>query len=207
MTIANPITCIERCLLVADVADDAGDTFTMASLEAAVADFKTADTLIAKTSHSNAFDAVGIVSELKIKGKALLATVSFLDTAEGRKAAKLVADGELNYSVGGHTEDADTVKTPEGRTIKRFRLREVATVPDKVGYSKSLSIYPLAAYQIHIDWSDEDQVYIASIEDWRGCKTHGKTVAEAQAMGREVLEMLIESAMITGDPMLPRAKR
>ncbi len=50
-----------------------------------------------------------------------------------------------------------------------------------------------------IQWSDEDQVFICSLQEWGdGCKTHGKTYESAAKAGREVLEMLIESTLEDG---------
>jgi len=43
--------------------------------------------------------------------------------------------------------------------------------------------------QIH--WSDEDQVYIVTLPEFHGCKTHGETYAKAARMGEEVIESLI----------------
>ena len=37
----------------------------------------------------------------------------------------------------------------------------------------------LRYYSILIQWSDEDQVYIATVPELPGCKTHGRTYEEA----------------------------
>ncbi len=34
-------------------------------------------------------------------------------------------------------------------------------------------------YSMYIQWSDEDQVYIVTVPELPGCKTHGKTYVEA----------------------------
>ena len=54
-------------------------------------------------------------------------------------------------------------------------------------------------YSIVIQWSDEDQVYIASLPEWGDLMhTHGNTYEEALQRGRELIEMLIESRRASG---------
>ena len=50
-------------------------------------------------------------------------------------------------------------------------------------------------YQMIIQWSDEDNIYLVALPDFPGQKwsTHGETYEEAAKNGREVLELLIES--------------
>jgi predicted RNase H-like HicB family nuclease len=52
-----------------------------------------------------------------------------------------------------------------------------------------------------IQWSDEDQVYIVTLPEFGGCKTHGETYEKAARSGREVLEMLIEHAHEDGEAL------
>jgi predicted RNase H-like HicB family nuclease len=45
-----------------------------------------------------------------------------------------------------------------------------------------------------IQWSDEDQKYIAGLPEFGPyARTHGSTYADALEMAEEVLEMLVES--------------
>jgi predicted RNase H-like HicB family nuclease len=54
-------------------------------------------------------------------------------------------------------------------------------------------------YSILIQWSDEDQKYIASLPEFGPyARTHGETYAEAVEMAEEVLELLIESYQESG---------
>jgi predicted RNase H-like HicB family nuclease len=54
-------------------------------------------------------------------------------------------------------------------------------------------------YSILIQWSDEDQKYIASLPEFASyAHTHGNTYAEALEMAEEVLEMLIEQYQESG---------
>ncbi|MEM9275087.1 MAG: type II toxin-antitoxin system HicB family antitoxin [Cyanobacteria bacterium P01_F01_bin.143] len=50
-------------------------------------------------------------------------------------------------------------------------------------------------YQMIIQWSDEDNIYLVALPDFPGqtWSTHGETYEEAAKNGREVLELLIES--------------
>jgi predicted RNase H-like HicB family nuclease len=48
-------------------------------------------------------------------------------------------------------------------------------------------------YAIVIEWSDEDGVYIATVPDIRGCRTHGATRDEAARMGEEAIAMVLAS--------------
>lgn len=57
-------------------------------------------------------------------------------------------------------------------------------------------------YSMTIQWSDEDQAYIVSLPEFGPyCKTHGDTYEEAVKNGREVLEMLVESALAEGEAL------
>lgn len=60
-------------------------------------------------------------------------------------------------------------------------------------------------YSMLIQWSDADQAYLATLPEF-GCKTHGETYEEAAKHGREVLELLIESAQEDGDKLPPPKK-
>ena len=56
-------------------------------------------------------------------------------------------------------------------------------------------------YAMVIEWSDKDQLLLVSIPDFPGAHTHGRTRAEAAAMGEEVIALLLE-----GDVKLPPAR-
>ena len=55
-------------------------------------------------------------------------------------------------------------------------------------------------YSMLIQWSEEDQAYLVALPEWEGhlfnwdAATHGATYEEAARHGREVLELLVESA-------------
>ena len=46
-------------------------------------------------------------------------------------------------------------------------------------------------YAMVIEWSDEDQLFVVSIPDFPGAHTHGRTRAEAAAMGEEIIVLLL----------------
>ena len=52
-----------------------------------------------------------------------------------------------------------------------------------------------------IQWSDLDQVYIVTLPEFGGCKTHGASYEEAAKNGHEVLELLIESSLEDGEQL------
>jgi antitoxin HicB len=61
-------------------------------------------------------------------------------------------------------------------------------------------------YTIIIQWSNEDNCYVVSLPEWgEFCHTHGDTYEKALQNAREVLEMLIETALENDEP-LPEAK-
>jgi antitoxin HicB len=61
-------------------------------------------------------------------------------------------------------------------------------------------------YTIIIQWSEEDNCFIASLSEWgEFCHTHGDTYSEALKNAEEVLELLIKSSLKEGET-LPQAK-
>ena len=50
-----------------------------------------------------------------------------------------------------------------------------------------------AKYSVTIQWSKEDQLYIATLPEFPICHTHGKTYEEAVQQAEEVIELLIET--------------
>ncbi len=47
-------------------------------------------------------------------------------------------------------------------------------------------------YSVIIQWSQEDQVYVATLPEWGGCHTHGATYTEAAKAAEEALASLID---------------
>jgi predicted RNase H-like HicB family nuclease len=56
-------------------------------------------------------------------------------------------------------------------------------------------------YAINVFWSDEDESYIASIPDLRGCSAFGDTPEEAVREVELAKRLWLESAHAHGDPI------
>jgi predicted RNase H-like HicB family nuclease len=56
-------------------------------------------------------------------------------------------------------------------------------------------------YSMFIQWSDEDQVYIVTVPELPGCKTHGKTYEEAVKQGQYAIEGWIDANKAWGCPI------
>jgi predicted RNase H-like HicB family nuclease len=56
-------------------------------------------------------------------------------------------------------------------------------------------------YALVIEWSDEDQVFLATAPDLPGVRTHGSTRAEAAEMGEEAIALWLD-----GQQNLPAAR-
>ncbi len=69
--------------------------------------------------------------------------------------------------------------------------------------AEELAAADTSRYSMVIRWSEEDQRYLVSLPEWRDRVlnrhvAHGKTHAEAVAMAREVLALLILAARENG---------
>ena len=53
-------------------------------------------------------------------------------------------------------------------------------------------------YSMVIQWDDEDKIYIVSVPELSGCKTHGKTYDEAIQNALEVIELWLSTARELG---------
>ena len=56
-------------------------------------------------------------------------------------------------------------------------------------------------YSMLLQWSDEDGVYVVTLPEFAGCKTHGATYEEAARHGQEALASRIEAYQADGDPL------
>ncbi|MEO7021777.1 MAG: type II toxin-antitoxin system HicB family antitoxin [Ktedonobacteraceae bacterium] len=54
---------------------------------------------------------------------------------------------------------------------------------------------------MNIQWSNRDNVYIVSVPELPGCRTHGETYKEAVDNGIEAIEAWIEDALKDGAPI------
>ena len=58
-------------------------------------------------------------------------------------------------------------------------------------------------YSMVIQWSERDNAYIVTVPELPGCKTHGRTYAEGIKKALEVIELWIEDAQMSGEPIPP----
>lgn len=61
------------------------------------------------------------------------------------------------------------------------------------------------AYSMTIAWSPEDDAYVVSVPELPGVHTHGSTPEDAEAMGEEVIALVLASSRDLGRPVAPPA--
>ncbi len=60
-------------------------------------------------------------------------------------------------------------------------------------------------YSMLIEWSVDDNLYIATVLELPGCRTDGRTYAEAAQRGQEAMESWIDTAQDAGE-QLPKPR-
>ena len=58
-------------------------------------------------------------------------------------------------------------------------------------------------YSMIIQWDDEDKIYVVTVPELPGCRTHGHTYEEAVQQGQDAIESWIEDAIASNDPVPP----
>ncbi len=61
-------------------------------------------------------------------------------------------------------------------------------------------------YSMVIEWDGRDDIFVVTIPELPGCRTHGKTYEEAVQRGKEVIESWLEFLRDIGEP-LPQPKQ
>jgi len=56
-------------------------------------------------------------------------------------------------------------------------------------------------YSMVIQWSELDNVYIVTVPELPGCKTHGETLEEAVQQGKDAIESWIDAMEAWGRPI------
>ena len=56
-------------------------------------------------------------------------------------------------------------------------------------------------YSMIIEWEPQDGIFIVTVPEMKGCRTHGSTYEEAVKHGQEVIELWIESKRAWGRPV------
>src|SRR4051794_18926502 len=105
----------------------------------------------------------------------------------------------------GQSHQVEALRTKEaGRSLGKGRGRRQAVSGGRSrggDQRRAKKEEVRSRYSMVIQWSDEDQVYVVTLPEFGGCKTHGKTYEKAAKNGREVLEMLIESGAEDGESL------
>lgn len=65
--------------------------------------------------------------------------------------------------------------------------------------TKNLEYYLNLPWSYRFEWSEVDNAYIASIDELKGCSTHGDTIEEASAMIKDALKSYIDCSLSFGD--------
>jgi antitoxin HicB len=60
-------------------------------------------------------------------------------------------------------------------------------------------------YSMVIEWSEVDQVFVVTLPEFHGCKTHGSTYEEAARQGQDAIESLIGAYQAEGRELPPPA--
>ena len=56
-------------------------------------------------------------------------------------------------------------------------------------------------YTMIIEWDDRDDIFVVTIPEFTGCKTHGDTYEEAVKNGQEAIEVCVEAEQALGRPL------
>lgn len=58
-------------------------------------------------------------------------------------------------------------------------------------------------YSMILEWEPKDRIYVVTVPELSGCRTHGDTVEEAVRQGRDAIEGWIEAMRHWGRPIPP----
>ena len=62
-------------------------------------------------------------------------------------------------------------------------------------------------YSMNIQWDQDDEIYVVTVPELPGCKTHGRTYEEAIRQAQDAIESWIMVAQELGRPVpLPRVR-
>ena len=56
-------------------------------------------------------------------------------------------------------------------------------------------------YSMIIQWDDEDKIYVVTVPELPGCRTHGHTYEEAVQQGQDAIESWIDDAIASNEPV------
>ena len=58
-----------------------------------------------------------------------------------------------------------------------------------------------APYSMVIEWDPDDEIFVATVPELPGCRTHGRTYEEAVQQAQDAIESWIEAARAEGAPV------
>jgi predicted RNase H-like HicB family nuclease len=58
-------------------------------------------------------------------------------------------------------------------------------------------------YSMRFEWDPEDRIYVVSVPELPGCRTHGATYEEAATKGRDAVASWVDAARHWGTPIPP----
>ena len=56
-------------------------------------------------------------------------------------------------------------------------------------------------YLMVLQWDSDDQIFVVTVPELPGCRTHGATYEEAVRQGRDAIESWIDAARAWGRPV------
>ena len=56
-------------------------------------------------------------------------------------------------------------------------------------------------YSMILEWEPQGGVYVVTVPEIRGCRTHGETLEEAVRQGREAMEGWVDIMREDGEPL------
>lgn len=56
-------------------------------------------------------------------------------------------------------------------------------------------------YSLVIEWDPADQIYVVTVPELPGCRTHGRTREEAARQAQDAIESWIDTARADGAPI------
>jgi predicted RNase H-like HicB family nuclease len=67
---------------------------------------------------------------------------------------------------------------------------------DKAGDANTVGRYSMV-----IEWDDVDRIFVVTVPELPGCRTHGRTHQEAVQQAQDAIESWIEAARADGEPI------
>jgi predicted RNase H-like HicB family nuclease len=56
-------------------------------------------------------------------------------------------------------------------------------------------------YSMIIEWDPDDSIFVVTVPELPGCRTHGETYEDAVKHGQQAIESWIDAARVWGNPI------